>query len=255
MSFTVIIPARFDSSRLPGKPLMKISGMTMIERVYAQSKKSHADRVIVATDSKKIFDEVILFGGQACMTSSHHQSGTDRLQEVAKLLDLPPKHIVVNVQGDEPLIPPEAINQVASNLAARDSVGVATLFEPIDNYEDFIDKNVVKVVIDNAGLALLFSRAPVPWPREDIMNNKVNRLSVTDLPMRHIGIYAYRISTLNQFVSWPIAPLERKELLEQLRFMWYGERIHVDKAVIEVPRGVDTKEDLEDVIKLLTTNL
>jgi 3-deoxy-manno-octulosonate cytidylyltransferase (CMP-KDO synthetase) len=189
------------------------------------------------------------------MTSSHHQSGTDRLQEVAKLLDLPPKHIVVNVQGDEPLIPPEAINQVASNLAARDSVGVATLFEPIDNYEDFIDKNVVKVVIDNAGLALLFSRAPVPWPREDIIDNKVNRISVTDLPMRHIGIYAYRISTLNQFVSWPIAPLERKELLEQLRFMWYGERIHVDKAVIEVPRGVDTKEDLEDVIKLLTTNL
>ena len=253
MSFTVIIPARFDSSRLPGKPLMKINGMTMIERVYAQSMKSHADRVIVATDSKKIFDEVIHFGGQAYMTSSHHQSGTDRLQEVAKQLDLPPKHIVVNVQGDEPLIPPEAINQVASNLAARDSVGVATLFEPIDNLEDFIDKNVVKVVVDNAGLALLFSRAPVPWPRED-MDNKVDELSVTDLPMRHIGIYAYRISMLNQFVSWSIAPIERKELLEQLRFIWYGKKIHVAKAAVEVPKGVDTKEDLEDVIKFLTTN-
>ncbi|MAD58006.1 MAG: 3-deoxy-manno-octulosonate cytidylyltransferase [Porticoccus sp.] len=253
MSFTVIIPARFDSSRFPGKPLVKINGITMINHVYTQSRKSHANRVIVATDNKKIFDEVISFGGEVVMTSSDHQSGTDRLQEVSKHLNLPPEHIVVNVQGDEPLIPPEAINQVASNLAARDSVGVATLFEPIDSPLDFIDKNVVKVVVDAAGLALLFSRAAIPWLREDINGTK-DKMSNTDLPMRHVGIYAYRVSMLNKFVLWPAAPIEKIEFLEQLRFMWHGERIHVDKAVVDVPKGVDTKEDLEDVIKFLTTS-
>ena len=154
MSFTVIIPARYDSSRLPGKPLLQIAGITMIQRVHIQAQKSNADRIIVATDNQEIFDEVINFGGQACMTSTDHQSGTDRLQEVAKQLELPPEHVVVNVQGDEPLIPPDVINQVADNLLARNSVGVATLAEPIMSSDDFNNPNVVKVIVDNAGLAL-----------------------------------------------------------------------------------------------------
>lgn len=250
MSFTVIIPARYDSSRLPGKPLLQIAGITMIQRVHIQAQKSNADRIIVATDNQEIFDEVINFGGQACMTSTDHQSGTDRLQEVAKQLELPPEHVVVNVQGDEPLIPPEVINQVADNLLARNSVGVATLAEPIMSSDDFNNPNVVKVIVDNAGLALLFSRTPIPCSREDVSS----KIAGYQYGMRHIGIYAYRTSMLNKFISWPLAPIEKLEQLEQLRFMWFGESIHVDKAVISVPKGVDTEQDFKDVIKFLKNN-
>ena len=250
MNFTVIIPARYDSSRLPGKPLMDIAGMTMIQRVHTQAQQSNANQIIVATDDQRIFDHVVSFGGQATMTLKNHQSGTDRLQEVTKKLGLPADHIVVNVQGDEPLIPPEVINQVASNLAANSLAGVATLCDSIDNDADLVSPHVVKVVTDNNGLALYFSRASIPHRREttDVQTDKV--LSIFN-PMRHIGIYAYRVSMLNQFVCWPVAPIEKLELLEQLRFMWYGERIHVGQATSRVPSGIDTEEDLQHLIGLL----
>ncbi len=219
----------------------------MIERVYRQAVQSAAERVIIATDDQRIADAVAAFGGECCMTSDSHQSGTDRLQEVAGQLALPGDHILVNVQGDEPLIPPQVIDQVAGNLAAQAIAGVATLCEPILDDASFTNPNVVKVVADAQGMALYFSRAPVPWPR-DFPANRVAAMSGIHTPMRHIGIYAYRVAQLNRFVQWPVAPLESIECLEQLRFMWQGERIHVAPAVAEVPGGVDTEADLQRVI-------
>jgi len=250
MSFSVVIPARFSSTRLPGKPLRDIAGMTMIERVYRQAALSQAERVIVATDDQRIADQITAFGGECCMTSTEHQSGTDRLQEVAQHYKFTEEHIVVNVQGDEPLIPPQVIDQVAANLAGQKTAGVATLCEPIVDDASFLNPNIVKVVADQNGLALYFSRAPIPWPRE-FPDNRVASISDTLAPMRHIGIYAYRVALLNQFVTWPMAPLEQIECLEQLRFLWNGERIHVAASVEDVPGGVDTEEDLQRVIAMV----
>ncbi|PCJ90424.1 MAG: 3-deoxy-manno-octulosonate cytidylyltransferase [Porticoccaceae bacterium] len=252
MDFTVVIPARYSSTRLPGKPLKDIAGISMIQRVYQQAQKSKATQVIVATDDQRVVDEVKRFAGEVCLTSEDHQSGTDRLQEVATKYSFSDDHIIVNVQGDEPLIPPAVINQVADNLAAHMDAGVATLCEPIENDADFTNPNVVKVVADARGMALYFSRAPIPWPRDsDKANNRVEGMSSTLKPMRHIGIYAYRVAMLNHFIHWPMAPIEALECLEQLRFMWNGERIHVDQAKALVPGGVDTEEDLQRVISLL----
>ena len=255
MDFTVVIPARFASTRLPGKPLKDIAGMSMIQRVYQQARKSQAVQVIVATDDQRVFDEVKDFGGEVCMTSTDHQSGTDRLQEVAEHYSFSDDHIVVNVQGDEPLIPPEVIDQVAENLASHSQAGVSTLCEPIETDEDFNNPNIVKVVADSTGMALYFSRAPIPWPRDhmskDHNSDQVTAMQETLNPMRHIGIYGYRVAMLNAFIHWPMAPIETLECLEQLRFMWNGERIHVAESKAMVPGGVDTKEDLQRVISLL----
>jgi len=253
MDFTVVIPARFASTRLPGKPLKDIAGMSMIQRVYQQAQKSQAAQVIVATDDQRVFNEVEGFGGEVCMTSPDHQSGTDRLQEVAEHYGFADDHIVVNVQGDEPLIPPEVIDQVAENLVSHLEAGVSTLCEPIENDGDFSNPNIVKVVADSIGMALYFSRAPIPWPRDHVkQDNQVNAMSDTLSPMRHIGIYGYRVAMLNAFINWPLAPIETLECLEQLRFMWNGERIHVAEAQALVPGGVDTEEDLQRVINLLS---
>lgn len=250
MKFTVVIPARFGSSRLPGKPLKSIAGKTMIQRVYEQASKSAASLVVVATDDARIEAVVKGFGGDVCMTSEQHQSGTDRLQEVAAKLGLVNDDIVVNVQGDEPLIPPAVIDQVAANLAGAVDASVATLSEPIGSSEDFLNPNVVKVVTDINGLALYFSRASMPWPR-DLFAKTKEILPDSDCFQRHIGIYAYRVSLLNQFVTWPMAPLEAIESLEQLRVLWNGHRIHVQEAIAKVPGGVDTEEDLQRVRKLI----
>lgn len=252
MQFTVIIPARFGSTRLPGKPLRDIAGKPMIQRVWEQAGKSAAERVVIATDDPRIEAAAKVFGAEVCMTRADHPSGTDRLQEVAALLGLADDAIVVNVQGDEPLIPPAVINQVASNLAANVQAGVATLAEPIESYADLRNPNVVKLVCNQQSMALYFSRAPIPWPR-DLMGGASTKAS---LPkdyafIRHIGIYAYRVRELNDFVTWPVAPIEATEKLEQLRFMWQGVAIHAAQALQPVPGGIDTEEDLQAVIELL----
>ena len=252
MGYSIVIPARYASARLPGKPLRDIVGQPMIERVYRQAQASDAERVVVATDDQRIADVVTGFGGEVCMTSSHHPSGTDRLQEVVTQLNLAADHIVVNVQGDEPLIPPAVINQVAANLAAAPQAGVSTLCEAVESAEDFTNPNVVKVVAGEGGMGLYFSRAPIPWPRDHIRKHEVLESLPDELvPMRHIGIYGYRVEQLNRFVQWSPAPIENIECLEQLRFMWHGVGIHVAEAVAAVPGGVDTREDLQRVIKLL----
>jgi 3-deoxy-manno-octulosonate cytidylyltransferase (CMP-KDO synthetase) len=250
MQFIVVIPARYASTRLPAKPLRDIAGKPMIQHVWEQACKSAAGIVVIATDDSRIEDAANAFGAKVCMTRADHVSGTDRLQEVATQLGLAEDQIVVNVQGDEPLIPPAVINQVAANLAANPAAGVATLCEPVDSVDDFCNPNVVKVIADNRGMAQYFSRAPIPWPRDQFARSQ-DSLPEPNLARRHIGIYGYRVAELKRFVDWPVAPMEELESLEQLRFIYNGVGIHVADAIQEVPPGIDTEQDLQAVIELI----
>ncbi|WP_122446983.1 3-deoxy-manno-octulosonate cytidylyltransferase [Pseudomonas viridiflava] len=248
--FTVVIPARYGSSRFPGKPLKVIAGKPMVQLVWEQARKSSAQRVVVATDDVRIFEACQAFGAEVLMTRDDHNSGTDRLAEVATQLGLAADAIVVNVQGDEPMIPPAVIDQVASNLAAHPEAGISTLAEPIDDVAALFNPNVVKVSSDINGLALTFSRAPLPWARDALAANRDELPAGVPL-RRHIGIYAYRAGFLHDFVSWGPCMLENTENLEQLRALWNGVRIHVADAIEAPPAGVDTPEDLERVRRLL----
>ncbi len=207
--------------------------------------------MIFATDDVRFESVAKSFGARVCMTSAAHNSGTDRLQEVAAQLGLKPDDIIVNVQGDEPLIPPEVINQVANNLAANTYASVATLSEPIHSLDDFRNPNIVKAVADQTGKALYFSRAPIPWPRDHFAQAKVSALPAGFPAQRHIGIYAYRVALLNRFITWPQATLEKIESLEQLRVLANGEVIHIADACAQVPGGVVTEADLLRVKALL----
>ena len=249
-AFTVVIPARYASSRLPGKPLQDIAGKPMIRHVWEQACKSSARQVVVATDDARIVEACHGFGAQVLLTRADHNSGTDRLAEVAAALGLAPDAIVVNVQGDEPLIPPAIIDQVAANLAANPQAAIATLAEPIDDVAALFNPNVVKVASDRNGLALTFSRAPLPWARDAFAVSR-EQLPANVPYRRHIGIYAYRAQFLPDFVAWGPCWLEDTECLEQLRALWHGVRIHVADALQRPPAGVDTREDLERVRRLL----
>lgn len=248
MAFTVVIPARYASNRLPGKPLATIGDRPMIQHVSERAGESSAGRVIIATDSEPIAEAVQGFGGEAVMTRDDHHSGTDRLQEVAKTLQLDDSAIVVNVQGDEPLLPAGLINQVAGLLEGAPDAAIATLCEPITDPEELFNPNAVKVVMDKSGRALYFSRAPIPWDRDRFeTDHRPDRVPETAGWYRHIGLYAYRVSLLHAFVGWPPAPLEQAESLEQLRALWHGARIQVGIAEQTPPAGVDTESDLERV--------
>lgn len=250
MSFTVVIPARYASSRLPGKPLLDIAGKTMLQRVYEQARLSEASRIIIATDDERIADVARGFEAEVCMTSAEHPSGTDRLQEVASQLGFYADDIIVNVQGDEPLIPPRLINQVAHNLAADPAAGISTLCEQITELQAVHNPNIVKVVTDVNGYALYFSRATIAWARDAFAKNP-DQLPPSPL-YRHIGLYGYRVKMLNDFVRWSPAPLEQAEQLEQLRALWNGVKIHVAEADEAHPAGVDTPADLERLRTLLS---
>ncbi|MFP1735946.1 3-deoxy-manno-octulosonate cytidylyltransferase [Lonsdalea quercina] len=243
MTFTVIIPARFASSRLPGKPLADINGKPMVIHVMERAQESGAERVIVATDHPDVEQVIRQAGGDVCLTSPDHNSGTERLAEVIERYRLSDDEIIVNIQGDEPMIPPVIVRQVAENLAGS-RAGMATLAVPIVGSEDVFNPNAVKVVRDAEGYALYFSRAPIPWDRERFGQANEN---VGDHFLRHIGIYAYRAGFVRRYVRWAPSELEKIELLEQLRVLWYGEKIHVDVAKAIPSVGVDTPEDLERV--------
>lgn len=247
--FTVIIPARYNSTRLPGKPLLDLAGKPMIQRVYEQACQSDACQVVVATDDERIERCVKEFGGRVCMTSVGHESGTDRLEEVVNLLGLGEDECVVNVQGDEPLIPPVVINQVARNLQVS-GAAMSTLSEEIKEEGVVFDANAVKVVSDINGIALYFSRAPIPWNRSTFSSDG-GALPSQPQMQRHIGIYGYRVGLLHQFVQWGPCVLEQAESLEQLRAMWHGVKIHVEQAVESPPPGIDTEADLLAVRQLL----
>lgn len=242
-SYHVVIPARYQSTRLPGKPLADILGKPMVQWVYEAAQRSAAMGVCIATDDQRVEAAVRSFGGHVRMTSTSHVSGTDRLAEVAAQESWSADTVIVNVQGDEPTIDPALINQVGELLAAHPEAGVATLCVPIKNVDEMENPNAVKVVLSQQGLALYFSRAAVPWNRDG------EALAVPGY--RHLGIYAYRVSALQQFVGWPTGHLEHLEKLEQLRFLEHGVQIAVAVADIAPPAGVDTPEDLARVIRLL----
>ena len=246
MSFSIVIPARFASTRLPGKPLLDIAGKPMIQRVYEQACKSRAERIVIATDDDRIASVARAFGAEVSMTSSSHESGTDRLQEVVTQLSFSPDHIVVNVQGDEPLIPPAVINQVAALLSEHAEAAIATLVEPINDVKTIFDPNAVKVTMTAQGRALHLSRAPIPWSR-DHFSDKAPSLPTDVIFYRHIGIYAYKTEFLHRFVQWSPSRLEVTEKLEQLRALEQGMTIIADAACEYIPAGIDTEKDLNAV--------
>ncbi len=246
MSFTVLIPARYASTRLPGKPLADIAGKPMVVRVAERAQASGATRVVVATDDVRVRDAVIAHGVAACMTRGDHATGTDRLAEAAQQLGLADDEIVVNVQGDEPLLDGGLIRSMAALLEARRDAAVATACHPIDDAAEAFNPNVVKVVLDAAGYALYFSRATIPWARDAFHEN--SKALPPDLPLyRHYGLYAYRVSFLRAFPSLSPAPIERFEALEQLRALWHGYRIAVEITHGTPAPGIDTPADLARV--------
>ncbi|MCF7521410.1 3-deoxy-manno-octulosonate cytidylyltransferase [Neisseria sp. ZJ106] len=243
--FVVLIPARLSSSRLPNKALADIHGKPMVVRVAEQAAKSRAARIVVATDHQDIADACAAHGVEVVMTSDKHESGTTRLAEAAKRLNLPQHLIVVNVQGDEPLINPELIDRTAEVLVEH-NVQMATAAHPLADFSEFINPNVVKVLLDKNRNAIYFSRAPIPYPRDTMREN------LPDLPketpaLRHIGIYAYRTGFLQRYAEMNVSPLENIESLEQLRVLWHGFPIAVEITDHAPAAGVDTQEDLERV--------
>ncbi len=243
MTFTVLIPARLASTRLPNKPLADICGAPMVVRVAQRALQSGAGRVVVAADSYEIIEKCEAFGIAAVLTRPDHPSGSDRLAEACNLLGLADDDLVVNVQGDEPLIDPELIDTVAARLRKRPDCAMSTAAHAIDELADFVNPNVVKVVLDARCTALYFSRSPIPAAR-DSAGKAWWQAGAPTAPLRHIGIYGYRVSFLRLFPSLPPSPLEQLESLEQLRALWHGHRIavHITK---QVPGpGVDTPEDL-----------
>lgn len=249
MKFTVIIPARYASSRLPRKPLLEIAGKPMIQWVWEKACLAGAARVIIATDHQEIFDTATAFGAEVCMTSDQHNSGTERLAEVIEKMAIGDDEIIVNVQGDEPLIPPEIVAQVAQNLD-KNPVNMATLAVKLESKEELFNPNVVKTLTDQNGMALYFSRAPIPFARDHFAECDDEFVKSQNY-LRHIGIYAYRAGFVKQYIAWQPTALEQLESLEQLRALWYGEKIHLEQAKQAPAVGVDTAEDLERVRKIL----
>jgi len=250
VSFRVLIPARYASTRLPGKPLLDIGGKPMLQRVYEQALASGAASVVIATDDPRIEEAARQFGAAVCMTSPEHGSGSERLAEAVLLLGYGDDEIVVNLQGDEPLMPPQLLRQVADNLAAHARAEVSTLCTRIHTAAELFDPHAVKVVMDREGMALYFSRAVIPWDR-DAFAVTTEELPAQALHYRHLGLYAYRTGFLKRYVTLAPCALERMEVLEQLRVLWHGVGIHVAEAAVPPAPGVDTPDDLERVRRVI----
>lgn len=245
MTFTILVPARLASTRLPGKPLADIGGMPMIVRVALNAARSKARQVVVAADDASIVEACAAHDVSALLTGTHHATGSDRLAEACELLGLDGADLVVNVQGDEPLLDPALIDSCAALLARHPECVMSTAAHAIDSAEEFGNPNVVKVVLDALGRAIYFSRAPIPWPRDDRSTDA--RAMPTPAPLRHIGLYAYQAGFLRRFPKLAASPLEQVEALEQLRVLWHGERIAVHVSDSRPGPGVDTPEDLARV--------
>lgn len=251
-AFRVVIPARYASQRLPGKPLLDIAGKPMIQHVYDRACESGAEEVVIATDDARIREAAEAFADQVCMTSNEHTSGTDRIAEVVRVLQWPDDTVVVNLQGDEPLMPPSLLTQVANTLVSHSESEMATLAVPLTDPHQLFDPNAVKVVVDRKGYALYFSRATIPWKRDVFDDQTHVQMDWLNGLYRHLGIYAYRAGFLSGYAGLPVSPIERMESLEQLRVMWNGGRIAVDIAADAPPAGVDTADDLARVIAELS---
>jgi 3-deoxy-manno-octulosonate cytidylyltransferase (CMP-KDO synthetase) len=244
VAFHVIIPARFAATRLPRKPLLEVAGKPLLRWVWESACASGAASVTVATDDERIREAVQAFGGECAMTSPGHASGTDRIAEVVRRHGFAADEVVVNLQGDEPLMPAAVIAEVAGALAERPGIDIATAVAPVGSLEEFLDPNCVKALRARDGLALYFSRAPVPWPRDAVLEGQPMEFAGA---WRHIGIYAYRVRSLLEFASWAPTRLESMEKLEQLRALEHGMKIHLVTLASAPPAGVDTAADLERV--------
>ena len=250
--YKLVIPARFASTRLPGKPLLDIAGKPLVQHVIEAAQRSQAAEIVLATDDVRIRALCAPLGVTVVMTSSHHATGTDRLAEVVQQMGWADDEVVVNLQGDEPLIPPDLLNRLAANLLTHPQAGMATLCTPIHDARDMFDPHVVKVVCDKHGFALYFSRASIPWERDRFGVEECASLERGhEHGFRHLGLYAYRAGFLRDFASWPEAPIEGLEKLEQLRALWHGVRIHVDVVAEPPGHGVDTEADRQRVATLL----
>jgi 3-deoxy-manno-octulosonate cytidylyltransferase (CMP-KDO synthetase) len=262
MKTHIVIPARMASTRLPGKPLIDIAGVPMIVRVARQASLAAVDSVIVAVDDVQVQRVAEQAGFTALLTSVDHPSGSDRVMEVVERQDWDDQDIVINVQGDEPLLPPAIIDQLTGVMAEQPEIDIATLSEPIESGVDFMDPNIVKVVVNAIGQALYFSRAPIPFPRDELLNplagDSKPALAAKDLAawgvQRHVGVYAFRVAALRRFVTLTDSKLERIERLEQLRWLEAGHQINVLPSISSIPGGVDTPEDLLRVEQYLLTN-
>ena len=251
MRFVVIIPARYGSSRFPGKPLVDINGKPMVRHVIDRAFEAGAERVILATDSQDIATAAAS-QCEVCMTRDDHNSGTERLAEVIESLGLADNTVIVNVQGDEPFVPAKNIRQVATNLVQNSQVEMATLSTPFKDEAEISNPNMVKVVVNKDGEALYFSRSAIPYDRAAMLENS-QPLNPAEY-FRHIGLYAYSARYIKQYVSYAPSALEQTESLEQLRALWYGDKIHVDVASAPPPVGIDTPEDLKALLNTLATN-
>ena len=249
--FHIVVPARYGSTRLPGKALLDIAGHPMVWWVWQRALASSAASVVVATDHEDIASVMRECGADVAMTKTSHPSGTDRLAEVVDQRGWSDDEIVVNLQGDEPLMPVENLDQVARELGENPAASIATLAETITDVKAFHDPSVVKVVASAAGNAMYFSRAPIPYPR-DITDTALEAKILELGLMRHVGLYAYRCGFLRAYVTWEQAPMERVEALEQLRALHHGAQIRVVEATQPVPAGVDTQKDLDHVRRLLS---
>ncbi len=251
MEFRVIIPARYASTRFPGKVLVDIAGKPMIQHVYERAVASGAESVIIATDDDRIRKVAEGFEATVCMTAPEHTSGSERLAEAVVAMGYLEDEIIVNVQADEPLVPSIVIRQVAEDLEKYENARVATLYEPIKTITELFDPNHVKVVMNKRGYALYFSRAPVPWERKSFQIPPQKNQPLETEHYRHVGIYAYRVGFLQEYMEWESSPLEEVECLEQLRVLWNGGRVHLTQAKEPVPADVNTEADLVVVRKLL----
>lgn len=250
--FTVLIPARYGSTRLPGKPLLEIAGVPIVVRVAEQARASGARRVVIATDDERIRAVARDARCEVLMTRPGHATGTDRLAEAADMLELGPQEIVVNVQGDEPMLQPALIRRMAEVLAAHPDASIATAAHPIESVAEAFNPHIVKVVCDARGYALYFSRATIPWARDAFAAGPPTDALPAGLPLyRHYGLYAYRVAFLTRYPALAPAPIERFEALEQLRALWHGFRIVVEITAGAPAPGVDTEEDLVRVRALL----
>jgi len=249
--FKVVIPARYASVRLPGKALRQIAGKPMVLHVYDRACESQADEVVVATDDQRIAGVAARAGAKVCLTRSEHRSGTERIAEVCAVSGWPEETIIVNLQGDEPCMPAVLIDEVALDMASHKAADVTTLAAPIRERKLLFDPHAVKVVMDGAGYALYFSRAPIPWHRDEFVGDS-GPLPTSVGFWRHVGLYAFRAGFLSSYVGWQATALELAESLEQLRVLWYGGRIHVSEALVDPGHGVDTLGDLQRAERLLS---
>jgi len=253
LQFKVVIPARFASTRLPGKPLLDIAGKPMIAHVCERAQEAGAEEIVVATDNEQIQAAVTALGIRVVMTNPNHQSGTERIAEVARLCGWANDQIIVNLQGDEPLIPPALISEVAQALANQKLAGIATLAAKIESAEEIFNPNAVKVVLNKLGYALYFSRAPIPWERDSFKHLSGEPSGKIDY-LRHICMYAYTVGFLERYCAWESSTLETIEALEQLRILWHGEAVAVSVVDKTPQAGVDTPEDLARVAQILSLN-